>query len=178
MKIASTISQNALFNGLLQRFKQLSSPLQFGLVGLIFTLTAAWLIFKLLLPLYASRASLQQQLPMLEREYVLMQSQALEIETLRKLPNIAPQSTQKRRVALSVEAVTAQFGSNAVVSKVSDSVVQLGLPTTTMSQFIDNIAALQAATGATVGNFSLKATNISGQISAAATLQATAAAAP
>ncbi len=175
MKLAASIRENPLFNGLLQRFNQLSPAIQFCVYGGVILLLLSLLIFKFLVPLNANRTSAQQRLPQLERDYVLMQAQALEIESLRKSPNsVAAAVPQKLNVPLSVAAVTAQFGGTAVVTKTSETILQLSQTGTTMAQFISNITALQVSTGATLGDFSVKpdASKAAGLVTVTATLQA------
>jgi type II secretory pathway component PulM len=175
MKLAASIRENALFNGLLQRFNQLSPALQFALGAAVSLLIISLLVFKLIVPLNTSRTSALQRLPQLERDYVLMQAQALEIESLSKSPSItATPPAAKIKAPLSVAAITAQFGGMAGVTKTSETVFQLNQSGTTMAQFISNVAALQASTGATLGDFSLKpdANKTAGLVTVTAVLQA------
>lgn len=175
MKLTAFIHENALFNGLLQRFHHLSSAIQFGVYGGGILLLIALVVFKLLIPLNASRASAQQRLPQLERDYVLMQAQALEIESLRKSPsNVTAALPQKPYAPLSVAAVAAQFGNAAVITKTSETVLQLSQTGITVAQFISNVTALQASTGTTLGDFSLKpdASKTAGLVTVSAILQA------
>jgi type II secretory pathway component PulM len=175
MKLATSIRESTLFNGLLQRFNQLTPTLQFALYAAVVLLIVSLFVFQLIVPLNVSRTSAQQRLPQLERDYVLMQAQALEIESLRKSPNnVATTLPQKLKVPLSAAAVTAQFGSTAVVTKTSETVLQLSQSGTTVAQFINNITALQASTGATLGDFSVKpdANKTAGQVTVTALLQA------
>ncbi len=182
MKLATILRDKPLFNGLLQRFNAFTPVQQFSLYALAVLVFGLLVFFKLIAPLNASRLAAQQRLPQLEREYTLMQAQAIEIENLSKsgalatagVPNsaaIAP-PTLRPKLAFGIAAVTAQFGSTAVVTKTSETSLQLSQSGTTVAQFIDNTTALQAATGATLSDFSLKRDTATGLISVTAQLQA------
>ena len=124
MKLAALLRESTLFNGLHQRFNGISSTQQLLVFAALLLVLGALLFFKLIAPLYASRAQAQQRLPQLERQYVLMQSQAAEIEGLRKSsPPISATSpinipAAQAKQALSVAAITAQFG--ASLAKLED----------------------------------------------------------
>jgi type II secretory pathway component PulM len=175
MNLVTSIRESTLFNGFLQRFNQLTPALQFALYAALCLLIFSLFVFKLIIPLNVSRASAQQRMPQLERDYVLMQAQALEIESLRKSPsNVTTTLPQKLKVPLSAAAVTAQFGSTAVVTKTSETALQLSHSGTTVAQFINNITALQTSTDATLSGFSLKpdVNKTTGQVTATALLLA------
>ncbi len=165
MKLSMLLAENAQFNGfvqrLSQRFGQLTQTQQIGCYALLVAVLGALLFFKVIAPLNASRAAAQQRVPVLDREYALMQSQALEIESLRKQGAIpitaaAVATPVKPTQAFSAASVSAQFGSTAVVTMPSAAMLSLSQSGTTVAQFIENTTAFTAATGATLGDFTLK----------------------
>ena len=185
MKIAQAMAENALFLGIYEQFNALKSTQKIALFTALIVGVGILLFFKVIAPLYESRTAAQQRLPQLEAAYALMQSQAAEIETLRKnaaAPPAAPSASQAPpsvvlpptqltpQPVFSTVAVSAQFGAAAVVTKTSDTTISVAHADTTIAQFINNITALKAAHGVLMSDFTVTPSATLGFVNVSATL--------